>query len=108
MLATGSVLSAYTHTRVPNMGTLTRAAINPPIDNCNPDNVYEEAVSREAVQDIWRKYYRARAIYDMKCSNMPNPIRAPIPQSEELEEFLQTLAETFQASQATYLDDLRC
>ena len=85
-------------------------------DHRNPDNIYyEEALTREVVRDVWRKYYRALALHDMKCSNMPNPGIAPVrpdlrpkpvEEPEELEEFLQMLAETFQASQATYLDDL--
>ena len=35
-------------------------------DSKDLDNeFYEDAVSREAVRDVWRKYYRLRAIYDM-------------------------------------------
>ena len=58
---------------------------------------YEDVVSREAVRDVWRKYYRLRVIYDMKCTRMATPGRAPVSpdlrpdpveELEELEEFL--------------------
>ena len=67
-------------------------------DHKDLDNQYlEDAVSKEAVRDVWRKYYRLRAIYDMKCTRMSRPGRAlvapnlrldPIEEPEELEEFL--------------------
>ena len=86
-------------------------------DHKDLDNQYlEDAVSREAVRDVWRKYYRLRAIYDMKCTRMAKPGRAPvapnlrpypIEEPKELEEFLQMVVETFQSSQAAYLDDLK-
>ena len=48
-------------------------------DHKDLDNQYlEDAVSREAVRDVWRKYYRLRAIYDMKCTRMSKPGRAPV------------------------------
>ena len=37
----------------------------------------------------------------------PNLLLDPIEELEELEEFLHVVAENFQSSQATYLDDLR-
>ena len=106
------------------VGALTsgqaKRLLNEFVDSWNPkdlDNDFlEEAVSREAIRDVWRKYYRLRAIHDMKCTRMANPGRAPvapnlrpdpIEEPEELEEFLQLVAETFQSSQAAYLDDLR-
>ena len=68
-------------------------------DHKNLDNQYhEDAVSRETVRDVWIKYYRLRAIYDMKCTRMsrlgqapisPNLRPDPIEEPEELEEFLQ-------------------
>ena len=76
----------------------------------------EDDVSREAVRDVWRKYYRLQATYDMKCTRMSKPGRAPIAPNlrpdpieelEELKEFLQMVAKEFQSSQAPYLDDLR-
>ena len=65
---------------------------------------YEVVVSREAVRDVWRKYYRLRAIYDMKCTRMARPACAPVApdlrpdpleEPEELEEFLELVVETF-------------
>ena len=48
-------------------------------DHKNPESRYhEDVVSREAVRDIWRKYYRLRAIYDMRCTHMSRPGRAPV------------------------------
>ena len=89
------------------------------VDSWDPKDLvnefYEDAISREVVRDVWRKYYRIRAIYDMKCTRMVRPGRAPvapnlkpnpIEEPEELEEFLQIVGETFQSSQAAYLDEL--
>ena len=61
---------------------------------------HEDAVSREVVRDVWRKSYCFRAIYDIKCTRMFRPGRALvapnlIEEPEELEEFLQMVAETF-------------
>ena len=94
--------------------------LNDFVDSWDPkdhDNeFYEEAVSREAIRDVWRKYYRIRAIHDMKCTRMakrghapvaPDLRPDPIEEPEELEEFLLLVAETFQSSQAAYLDELR-
>ena len=94
--------------------------LNDFVDSWNPKDLnnefLEEAVSREAIRDVWRKYYRLRAIHDMKCTRIAKPGRAPvapnlrpdpIEEPEELEEFLQLVVETFQSSQAAYLDDLR-
>ena len=106
------------------LGALTtgqaKRLLNEFVDSWNPkahDNeFYEEAVSREAVRDVWRKYYRLRAIHDMKCTRMTRPGRAPvapdlrpdpIEEPEELEEFLLLVAQTFQSSQAAYLDELK-
>ena len=97
------------------MGALTsgqaKRLLNDFVDSWNPKDLYneflEEAVSREAIRDVWRKYYRLRAIHDMKCTRMAKPGRAPvapnlrpdpIDEPEELEEFLRLVAETFQSS----------
>ena len=94
------------------VGTLTSGQAkrlpNEFVDSWNPKNLdnefYEEAVSREAIRDVWRKYYRLRAIHDMKCTHMAKPGRAPvapdlrpdpIEEPEELEEFVHLVAETF-------------
>ena len=94
------------------LGALTtrqaRRLLNEFVDSWDPKDLdnefYEDAVSREAVRDIWRKYYRLRAIYDMKCTRMARPGRAPVAPDlrpdpievpEELKEFLHLVAETF-------------
>ena len=94
------------------LGTLTsgqaKRLLNEFVDSWDPkahDNeFYEEVVFREAVRDVWRKYYRLRAIHDMKCTRMARPGRAPvapdlrpdpIEEPEESEEFLLLVAETF-------------
>ena len=105
------------------MGALTtdqaRRLLDDFVDSWDPKDLineyHEDVVSREAVRDVWRKYYRLRAIYDMKCTRMfrhgrapvvPNLRLDPIEEPEELEEFLQMVVETFQSLQAAYLDDL--
>ena len=104
---------------IKKLGTLTfgqaKRLLNDFVDSWDPkdhDNeLYEEAVSREAIRDVWRKYYRIRAIHDMECTRMARPGRAPvapdlrpdpIEEPEELKEFLLLVAETFQSSQAAY------
>ena len=94
------------------LGALTlgqaRRLLNEFVDSWDPkalDNeFYEDLVSREAVRDVWRKYYRLRAINDTKCTRMarlgrawvaPDLRRDPIEEPEELEEFLHLVAETF-------------
>ena len=70
------------------------------VDSWDPKDLvnefYEDVVSREAVRDVWRNYYRLRAIYDMECTRMARPSRVPVapnlrpdPNEEpkELEEF---------------------
>ena len=87
------------------MGALTtgqaRRLLDDFVDSWDPKDLvnefYEDVVSREAVRDVWRKYYRLRAIYDMKCTRMARPGRAPVApdlrpdpvrEPEEPEEFL--------------------
>ena len=87
------------------LGALTtgqaRRLLDDFVDSWDPKDLvneyHEDAVSREAVRYVWRKYYRLRAIYDMKCTRMAKPGRArvapnlrpdPIEEPEELEEFL--------------------
>ena len=106
------------------MGALTTSQARRLLDNFvdswdhkDLDSQYlEDAVSREAVRDVWRKYYRLRAIYDMNCTCMARLGRAavatnlrldPIEEPEELEEFLQVVVETFQSLEAAYLGDIR-
>ena len=52
------------------------------VDSWDPkdlvNEIYEDAISREAVRDVWRKCYHLRAIYDMKCTHMATPDRAPV------------------------------
>ena len=65
------------------LGALTtgqaRRLLDDFVDSWDPKDLgnefYEDAISREAVQDVWRKYYRLRAIYDMKCTRMARPGR---------------------------------
>ena len=60
------------------MGALTtiqaKRLLDDFVDSWDPKDLvnefYEDAVSRETVRDVWRKYYRLRAIYDMKCTCM--------------------------------------
>ena len=68
------------------MGTLTsgqaKRLLNEFVNSWDPkdhDNeFYEDALSREAIRDVWRKYYRLRAIHDMKCTRMARLGRAPV------------------------------
>ena len=87
------------------LGTLTfgqaKRLLNEFVDSWDPkdlnNEVYEEVVSREAIRDVWRKYYRLRAIHDMKCTRMARPGHAPVAPnlkpdpSEELEELKEFL-----------------
>ena len=65
------------------VGTLTsgqaKRLLNEFVDSWDPKNLdnefHEEVVSREAIRDVWRKYYRLRAIHDMKCTRMAKPGR---------------------------------
>ena len=65
------------------LGALTigqaRRLLDDFVDSWDPKDIvnefYEDVVSREAVRDVWRKYYRLRAIYDMKCTRMARPGR---------------------------------
>ena len=84
------------------LGALTtgqaRRLLDDFVDSWDPKDLvnefYEDAISREAVRDVCRKYYRLRAIYDMKCTRMARPGRAlvapnlrpdPIEEPEEWE-----------------------
>ena len=84
------------------LGALTtgqaRRLLDDFVDSWDPKDLvnefYEDAISREAIRDVWRKNYRLRAIYNMKCTHMarfgrapvaPNLTPDPIEEPEELE-----------------------
>ena len=76
------------------------------------------AVDREIARQIWRNYYKEKAIYDL--GQVQNALiqgaRVPIDpvldtvvtlEPPDLEEFLKIIEDTFQAASAIYLDDLK-
>ena len=86
-------------------------------DRLNEDNVhYEEATTREAARAVWRAYYKAKAVHDLRqvqiaVATRP-PVRLdqlddPIPEPNDLEEFLLIIQSAFQAASAVFLEDLK-
>ena len=86
-------------------------------DHLNPLNAnLVLAGAREVLRAPWRAYYKALAVYTMRLTNITNPGAVPVapdilavpdPEPAKLEEFLTLLDSTFQAAQATYLQDLK-
>ena len=86
-------------------------------DFINPLNInLVPAAAREVLRAPWRAYYKALAVYTMRLTNITHPgavtaspdtFAVPVPEPAELEEFLTLLDSTFQAAQATYLQDLK-
>ena len=82
-------------------------------DRTNP--FFKEAVKREAKRVLWRAYYKAKAIYDLRQIQVtdggsppvdPRSLDPPVEEPAELEEFLAIIQDTFQAASAVYLEDL--
>ena len=86
-------------------------------DHTNPLNAnMAPAAARELLRAPWRAYYKALAVYTMRLTNITNPEAVPASPDTlavlvrvlaDLEEFLALVDSTFQAAQATYLQDLK-
>ena len=86
-------------------------------DWLNEHNVYyEEAMSREAARVVWRTYYKAKAIHDLRQVQVavqtrppvrPDQLDDPILEPNDLEEFLLIIQSAFQAASAACLDELK-
>ena len=67
----------------------------------DPNNIYyEEAASREVARQVWRTYYKAKAIHDLRQVQVavvtrspvrPDELDDPIPEPNDLEEFLEII-----------------
>ena len=86
-------------------------------DHTNPFNVNVVPADAQELQHVpWRRYYKALAVYTMRLTNItnlgaalaaPNSIVAPILKPPELKGYLTVVDTTFQAAQATYLQDVK-
>ena len=86
-------------------------------DWLNEDNIYyEEAITREASRAVWRTYYKAKAVHDLRQVQVavmtrppvrPDQLDDPIPEPNDLEEFLLIIQSAFQAASAVFLEDLK-
>ena len=86
-------------------------------DWLNEDNVYyEEATTREPARAVWRAYYKAKAVHDLRQVQIavatrpptrPDQLDDPIPEPNDLKEFLLIIQSAFQAASAVFLEDLK-
>lgn len=65
---------------------------------------------------MWRTYYKAKAVHDLRQVQIAVAIRAPvrpheladpIPEPDNLEEFLRIIQSAFQVASAVFLEDLK-
>ena len=88
-----------------------------PWDHTNPLNANVlPAAAREVLRVPWRQYHKLLAVYTMRLINITNlgPVPAspdsqaiPIIEPPRSEKFMKSVNTTFQATQATYLQELK-
>ena len=85
-------------------------------DHTNEDNPNYEAglpVSREASREVWRSFYKRKAVFDSrqiqvatggKVPLKPDALEDPVEEHVDLNEFLAIIRGTFQSASTVYLE----
>ena len=118
-LSNGITQYEYLETLGPRLGGQARRLLDNFIDKWDYHDTeqpfYKNARARETQRALWRVYYKNKAIFDLRQVQVapggtkpepPSTMAEPVPEPDELNEFLEIIQETFQAASAVYLEDL--